>query len=69
MSSPLTNRLTISPFVPNNEPTVDLATLFNAASASSLVFNLDDPLSKQLIYDIIVSFTYAIPIQTITLSP
>src|SRR5260370_38526442 len=35
-SSPLTNRLTISPFVPNNEPSVDLATLLNAATTSNL---------------------------------
>jgi hypothetical protein len=62
----LSERLTISPFEPGRESTIDLAKLFDTADESSLVIDLDDPVAKGLLYDVIVSLTYSIPVQTVT---
>jgi hypothetical protein len=67
-SNPTTpaERLTLTPFQPGQETSVDLDELFDALGNSSIVVDIDDPVSKQLLYDVIFSVTYATPVPTIT---
>jgi hypothetical protein len=56
-------RLTVAPLT---SPTVSFDTLFDAASNARLDVNLDDAIANGLIYDVIFSITYGIPVETIT---
>ena len=59
-------RLTVSPFAPGAEPTVPLSTLFDTGNAAELELDIDDPVAKGLLHDVILSLTYTVPVETVT---